>query len=252
MNNTQPYSSIQSEIYDCDTWYANYKYSENAQRIAALIKDVSVTSLLELASGTGTYLSAFSEYYSQVEGLELSTDMIDVSVKKYPEFTVHLGNMIDFHLGKRYDAIALLCGSIATVAQSTEAESILAVQNMIRCCRKHLNDKGIIIIENYGQPQPAKEWVLSSQHTLEDKNVSQHTIKTIESSSFLVLTYHFLITPKNPHLPTIYTTEIHRNYLCAVEKLISLFEQENFCVKLHIPSFAMEGRDLIVFELMES
>ncbi len=98
---------------------------------------------------------------------------------------------------------------------------------------------------------PVTEWVKSTQYTLEDKYVSQHSVKTIESSNFVIVTYHFLVTPKEPHALTTYTQEIHRAYLYETEKLISLFEEEKFRLKLRVPSFAMEGRDLLIFELTE-
>lgn len=251
MEKIQPYSSIYSEIYDYDVWYSTYNYTENTRRIVELIENVSNNSLLELASGTGSYLLAFSEYYSHVEGLELATDMVDISLRKYPDFRVHLSDMTNFNLAQRYDTIALLCGTIAVIAQSTEAESVLAIQKIIRCSRKHLKPKGIVIIETYEQPHNLKEWVLAEQHTLEDKHVSHHSVKTRENSRFAVLTHHFLITSKVPNSPTIYKQEIVRNYLCTAEELISLFEEEKFRLKVHVPSFALKGRDLLIFELVE-
>ena len=252
MNTTQDYSQIISETYDTDItaiWRETYDYEQNTKRIMELLGNASNKSFLELASGTGSYLNPFSDYYKSVTGLELSTYMRDISLSKYPQFPVFLENMADFSINQSFDAIAVLCGSIAVLSQETEADFLTAMRAMICCCRTHLKPKGVIIIESYDQPHTAKEWVMSQQYTFEDKYISSHTVKTIENTHFARLTKHFLVSPKIPQGKTEYIKEVHFHYLCTADKLISLFKEQGFKIKKHVPSFAVEGRDLLIFEL---
>ncbi len=249
MNISQPYSLVIAETYDDDTWYSNYNYAKNTEGIMELLGEASNKSILELASGTGSYLHTFSAYYERVLGLELSPYMRDISLKKYPHLPVHLGNMADFALPETFDTIALLCGTIGSLSQKTEEETWKVIRDLIRCSRKHLKPNGNFVLETYDQPDTIHEWVLTNQYDLEDKFISYHTVKTIESNRLAVLNKHFLVTPKLPKGKTTYTNE--KYYLCTftAEELISLFAEEGFRVKAHIPSFAVEGRDLIIFEL---
>lgn len=249
MTKTQDYSQFIAEIYDTDIWYANYNYEDNTKRIMELLGDASNKSLLELASGTGSYLHTFSDYYKSVEGLELSAYMRDISLKKYPQFPIYLENMADFSINQSFDAITVLCGSIAELTQETEADSLEVMRAMIRCCCNHLKPKGVIIIENYDQPHTVTEWVDSQQYTFKNRFISCHTTKVIIDSNFARITQHFLISPKIPNCTTEYIKEVYKSYLCTTEKLISLFKEQGFEVKIQVPSFAMEGRDLLIFEL---
>jgi SAM-dependent methyltransferase len=248
MAKTQDYSQIVSELYDMDAWYATYDYEQNTKRIMMFLDNASNKSLLELASGTGSYLNTFSRYYKNVAGLELSTYMRDISLKKYPQLPVYLENMADFSINQSFDVMVLLCGSIAELTQDTEVDSLKMLRDMICCCKNHLNPKGIIIIETYDQPDTIKEWVDSQHYIFEDKYVSYNSVKVIKNKNFSKMTKHFLISPKIPSGKTEYIKEVCETYLCTIEKLISLFKEQGFEIKMQIPSFAIEGRDLLIFK----
>jgi hypothetical protein len=248
MDKTQPYTQILADIYDMDPFHANYNYKENTTRIMALLGDMQDKTMLELASGTGSYLYQFSNYSQRVVGLELSSYMRAISLQKFPDLPVYLGDMADFHLAERFDVIALLCGTIAALVQDTETTTLDKMRKMISCCRTHIKSHGVVIIETYDQPNTVTEWVLSSEYNLEEKYVSHHAVKTKKDSRFITLHEHFLITPKNPSGKTEYVQEKYNSYLCSSEELITLFAEQGFSVKEHIPSFAMKGRDLIIFE----
>jgi hypothetical protein len=74
----------------------------------------------------------------------------------------------------------------------------------------------------------------------------------IESERCAITHKHFLITPKILNEKTEYVHHSWRMHLWTTEEIIALFAEEGFSVKAHIPSFAMKGRDLIIFESLKN
>jgi ubiquinone/menaquinone biosynthesis C-methylase UbiE len=66
MKTTQYYTDLVAELYDLDPWYAHYNHTENAKGITEILGDTTNQSLLELASGTGSYLFRFAPHYKKV------------------------------------------------------------------------------------------------------------------------------------------------------------------------------------------
>ncbi|MEQ8389423.1 MAG: class I SAM-dependent methyltransferase [Thalassospira sp.] len=63
--------------------------------------------VLELGCGTGRISSAIADLGIPVEGLDLSSAMLDQARAKYPDLTWHQGNMCDFELGRQFDLVII-------------------------------------------------------------------------------------------------------------------------------------------------
>ncbi|HCK18574.1 MAG TPA: class I SAM-dependent methyltransferase [Thalassospira sp.] len=68
---------------------------------------VHENGVLELGCGTGRISAAIARLGVAVEGLDLSSAMLDQARANYPDLTWHLGNMCDFDLGRQFDLVII-------------------------------------------------------------------------------------------------------------------------------------------------
>ena len=141
-----PYSRS-AEVYD--TFYtARLDYPALALAAHGMIqaKRPGADSLLEVACGTGLYLKEMSRWY-RVEGLDVSPEMLDVAAARVPGAPLTEGDMADFDLGRRFDAVLCMFSSIGYVVTHERLLSAL------RCFARHLRDGGVLILEPWLSPE---------------------------------------------------------------------------------------------------
>ena len=124
-------------------------YAQEAKRLHELIRQHKRSSgkkLLDVACGTGRHISLLHEFYD-VEGLDLSREQLKIARKRNPGVNFHRGNMVNFKLRKKYDAITCLFSAIGYV--KTVSRLRQAVKNMAR----HLHSGGVLIVEPWISPE---------------------------------------------------------------------------------------------------
>src|SRR5512135_455420 len=96
-----------AEFYDA--LYHFKDYSATSMQLHALIQQYNpgAKTLLDVACGTGRHLEHLQKYY-QVEGLDLSPEMLVIARGRCPEVPLHQGNMVDFRLGRTFDVVTCL------------------------------------------------------------------------------------------------------------------------------------------------
>ncbi len=132
-----------ARIYDAIYAATGKDYAREAEIVHALIqanKRSSGNHLLDVACGTGVHLAHLQAYY-QVEGLDLEPDMLARARELNPDVVLHRGDMLDFELDRRYDAVICLFSAIGYVR--TETNLCRAVANMAH----HLSPGGVLIVE---------------------------------------------------------------------------------------------------------
>ncbi len=132
-----------------DALYARKDYAGEAERLHARIqryKRTSGSTLLDVGCGTGAHLVHLRRHY-QVEGLDLDERMLAIARQRLPEVTFHQGDMVDFDLGRRFDVVVCLFGSIGYV--KTESRLRQALQTMSR----HVHPGGLVIVEPWLTPE---------------------------------------------------------------------------------------------------
>ena len=141
--------SLSAHLYDVIYLCRGKDYEADAQSIHELIQNhlrSGGNALLDVACGTGIHLSYLKNYFD-CEGLDLDPKMLDVARKKMPEMKFHVGNMLDFDLGKQFDVVTCLFSSIGYVI--TVANLKRAIANMSR----HLKPGGVLVLEPWFTPE---------------------------------------------------------------------------------------------------
>jgi SAM-dependent methyltransferase len=131
-----------------DTIYEFKDYRAESARVHELIQErkPDARSLLDVACGTGQHLEHLSQRY-EVEGLDLDEELLAVARNRLPRITLHRGDMIEFDLGRTFDAVACLFSSIGYVRTRENLDA--AVATMAR----HLSPGGVLVIEPWVMPE---------------------------------------------------------------------------------------------------
>ena len=136
-----------TEFYDAI--YSWKDYAKETQLLLGLIaphKKSSGNALLDVACGTGAHLAFLKDTFS-VEGLDLDENMLAIARSKHPEIPFHLGDMLDFDLGRKFDAVVCLFSAIGYVKQPALLNQ--AIANMTR----HLTPGGVLAVEPWLTPE---------------------------------------------------------------------------------------------------
>jgi SAM-dependent methyltransferase len=130
-----------------DAVYASIRdYPREAAELDRLVQErrPGARTLLDVACGTGAHLEHLTGY--EVEGLDLDPEMLDVARDRLPNVPFHDGDMADFNLGKRFDAIVCMFSSIGYVRSEDRLRS--AISAMAR----HLETGGVLVVEPWLTP----------------------------------------------------------------------------------------------------
>jgi len=222
-----------------DTIYLNMgkDYAIEAGIIHALIQQHKQTSgnlLLDVACGTGLHIGPLRGYY-QLEGLDLDEKMLEMARQKYPDVPFHHGDMLNFELGRTFDAITCLFSSIGYVKTISRLNQ--AIGNMAR----HLKPGGVLLVEPWFTPE---NWNTGTVHaTLVDepdlKIARMNISKRKGRLSFFTL--HYLVgTPEGIK----HFTEMHELGLFTVDETLSAFRAAG--LEVHHDPAGLTGRGLYI------
>ncbi len=131
-----------------DKIYSFKDYRAEVQRLTAIIYENRCSDgnrLLDIACGTGCHVEYLKAHFD-VEGIDLSQEMLEIARQRNPEVSFHCENMIDFQLGHRFDVITCLFSSIGYVKT---LENLISA---ITCMTRHLVPGGVLVIEPWIAP----------------------------------------------------------------------------------------------------
>ncbi|WP_329087315.1 MULTISPECIES: class I SAM-dependent DNA methyltransferase [unclassified Streptosporangium] len=204
-----------AEVYDAFYEGRDRPYeAEEASRSRMLAKHVkernaSASSLLDVACGTGRNLGYFAEAFEHVEGMDLSEDMLRVAGKRLPGVPLHRGDMQDFRLDRRFDAITCLFSSIAYLDDAEQLNTAM------RCFGRHLNPGGVIVIEPWYLPEKVQAGrVTSDVVTINGQTIARVSHTVLEGRVFR-MDAHFVVADSESgiqhfadlHLLTMFTRQ---------------------------------------------
>lgn len=129
-----------AKFYDALYNFKDYKTASEKLHNVILSKNPNAATLLDTACGTGKHIEHLKKFYD-AEGLDLNNELLEIARLRCPQNIFHSADMTDFHLNKKFDVITCLYSSIAYV------KSLENLNKAVRCMSKHLNPKGLLIIE---------------------------------------------------------------------------------------------------------
>ncbi len=205
-----------------DAVYAWKDYAGESVRLHTLIEEKAqrlAGTLLDVACGTGAHLAYLREHY-EVEGLDLNAELLDVAHERLPGVPLHLGNMLDFDLGRTFDVVTCLFSAIAYVGTIDNLH--MAVGNLAR----HVAKGGVLIVEPWAAPDGFVIDGKPHAHFTDwpDVKVARMSMSA-KRDNISVLHFHYLVgTPEGID----YFTETHELGLFTHAEYLDAFKSAGF------------------------
>lgn len=186
------YNTYERSTFIYDSYILDADYEVGAKRLTSLIRKYNpeARTLLDVGSGSGKYLENLRHTF-QCEGLDLSDGFLEIARKRCPGVPIHKGNMIDFDLGRTFDAISCLFLAVAYVQTVEKLEK--AVASMAR----HLNPGGVLFIEPWVYPENFWVGKLTSEYVEEEgRSISRMFITRVEGRVSIYDIHYLVGTPE--------------------------------------------------------
>ena len=131
-----------------DTIYSFKDYAAEAEALRFLVtaRRPGARRLLDIACGTGEHLHHLRASF-EVEGIDVSPDMLAIARKKLPDVPLHQADMRRFDLGRTFDAVICMFSAIGHLADETELGAAFG------CVARHLEPGGIFVLEPWLTPE---------------------------------------------------------------------------------------------------
>ena len=129
-----------AEIYDA-MYQSFIDYDKEYTFYNNLLQKNNPKSILEIGSGTGNLAKRFIENKQNYTGLDYSKSMIDISEKRNPDCHFIHGDMRDFNLEEKVDAIIITSRSTSYLISNND------INDTFNCLHNNLNTDGVIIFD---------------------------------------------------------------------------------------------------------
>jgi SAM-dependent methyltransferase len=226
--------SRSARIYD--SIYASIRdYPKEATELDRLIQErrPGARTLLDVACGTGAHLEHLAGY--DLEGLDLDPEMLAVARERLPAVTFHQGDMADFDLGKRFDAVVCMFSSIGYVKTEERLRSAAAAFG------RHLEPGGVLVVEPWLAPDVWRDRHIGSVFVEEPElRIARMNVPEREGDVSIVEFQYLVGTPDGIER----FSERHELGLFTVEQYLDAFRSAGLEVE-HDPVGPM-GRGLYV------
>ncbi|MGM8362235.1 class I SAM-dependent DNA methyltransferase [Flavobacterium sp. ARAG 55.4] len=134
------YPDKMAEIYDA-MYQSFIDYKKEYTFYNTLLQKNSPESILEIGSGTGNLAHYFIENKQNYTGLDYSKSMITIAEKRNPSGRFIHGDMRDFNLEQKTDAIIITSRSTSYLITNND------INDTFKTLYNNLNSKGILIFD---------------------------------------------------------------------------------------------------------
>src|SRR5262245_24377751 len=216
-----------AEFYD--VIYSSFKdYKGEARQVAELLRQIqpNCRSILDVACGTGEHASLLtSQYGFEVDGLDLDPSFVTIASVKNPQGRFYQADMTTFELGRSYDAVCCLFGSIGYVVTLPRLK-----QTLLRF-RNHIGNEGTVVVEPFLKPDDIRPGYTSAPIVVQsgERRIMRSSHSEVEGRVFR-LHFDYEIEGSDG---TQRFTELHKLGLFTVEEMVDSFEAAGLRTTYH-------------------
>lgn len=220
-----------------DLIYGFKDYAAEAEKVRQVIDAANRSGgrrLLDVACGTGQHLGHLQHYF-RAEGLDLDPELLSIARTRLPDLRFTHADMVDFDLGRRFDAVVCLFSSIGYVG------TLDKLRETARTFTRHLEPGGVVVVEPWLTPdtfRPGHVQALFAEAT--DLKVARMSSSDLRPDRW-VLSFHYLVgTPKGVE----HFTEEHHLGLFTTDNYINAFSDAG--LQVNYDPDGISGRGLVV------
>lgn len=226
-----------AELYDLI--YSSFKdYPKEARDIADLLRRINPAchTVLDVACGTGEHARLLAANHGlEVDGIDLDPAFVRIARAKHPAGRFYQGDMVNFRLDRRYDAVLCLFSSIGYLM------TLDAVRRALGCFRQHLAPHGVVIVEPWLEPgvlEPGR----TETRTAEAGDLRVERVSRVEVEG-RVSRLHFDYEIHQPS-GVRHATEVHQLGLFTTAEMLETFRAADFVAEHQTPG--PTGRGLFI------
>jgi len=210
-----------------DMMYVNDEsYRAEVEKVVALVKQYKLSdgdALLDIACGTGAQAAYLRDYFA-VTGIDISDEMLAIAKDKVKDAVFVNANMCDYDLGRQFDVIVNLYGSIGHV------ESVAHLKMAMKCASRHLKPGGVFILTPWSTKESFNEALVGRAKTFELSGYCRMETVRLVAEDKIRIDYHHLISD---NLDVTY----HRHF-----NFITLFSESEYEDSIHEAGFKIVER----------
>ena len=206
-----------------DKIYSFKDYEQEARQIAHIVEKNLHSAgrrLLDVACGTGKHIEYLKDKF-EVEGLDISRDMLDIARVRNPDVSFHQADMTNFDLGKKFDVITCLFSAIGYT------KTLDLASKAIECMGRHITSGGLLIIEPWLSPEA---WHAGTVHAMliDEPNLKIARVNTsfVKGRVSYFDLHHLIGTPEG----TTHVFEHHELGLFTIEEMKQMFSDADLSV----------------------
>jgi SAM-dependent methyltransferase len=223
-----------------DLIYSSFKdYPAEARQLAALLRDARprCRTVLDAGCGTAEHARLLGEVHGfDVDGIDLDPAFVTIATAKVPRGRFHVADMTDFDLGRTYDAVICLFGSIAYT------RTLPRLRDALARLRAHVVPDGVVIVEPFLTPAAITPGFVDTRSASSgDLRVTRTSRSDIEGRLFRL---HFEYVIEEP-AGIRRSSEVHELGLFTIEEMLEGFSAAGLAAR-YDNTLALSGRGLYV------
>jgi ubiquinone/menaquinone biosynthesis C-methylase UbiE len=229
---------VSASYYDAIYRAAGKDYAAEADRVHEIVQSNRRSSgrrLLDVACGTGGHVQYLKRHYD-IEGVDLSAEMLEIARRRYPELLFHLGDMTRLELGTTFDAVICLFSSIGYV------QTVEKLNQTLRAFARHTVPGGVVVVDGWTTPD---RWQPLYLHALlvdePDLKIARLSRSDQDGMLAIMEMHHLVVTAEG----ATSFVERHEMGLFTPEQYCDAFEQAGLTVR-YDPDGGLSGRGVYV------
>ncbi|MFF0486308.1 class I SAM-dependent methyltransferase [Streptomyces sp. NPDC004435] len=179
-----------AEIYEAVYRARRKDYRAEAAEAESIAREFGTDpkSLLDVACGNGPHLRYFRQSFDDVEGVDVSEDMVRLARHNLPDVPVHQGDMAGFRLERTFDVITCMFSSVGYLRDTDELDA--TAESFVR----HLNPGGVVVLEPWYFPDTfVPGQIMSTLATEGGRTISRISHATREEGDIARVLAHYLV-----------------------------------------------------------
>ena len=194
--------------------------------------------MLDVACGTGLHLAYLNDHYT-VEGLDLDPNMLKIARRRCPGVPFHQGDLVDFDLGRTFDAVLCLFSSIGY------AKTLARMQQAVQTMARHLRPGGLLVVEPWLTPDVFEIGRFDARFVDEpDLKIAWITTTSREGTLSMIDFYYLVGTSDG----VVHFTERHEVGLFTHDEYLDAFRAAGLSVDFDPDGFMGRGLYLATAE----